>query len=86
MDEILAVKGLHAIAYGPFDLGFSLGLPGAGADHPDVARIQSDMEVRARAVGKRLASDYFVDLGVVPALLATGRAFVATHESDRFPV
>lgn len=84
LDEILAVKGLHAIAFGPFDLGFSLGLAGAGAEHPEIERIQTDMETRARAAGKRLARDYFVDLGVVPAFLQAGRAFVAKHEGDRF--
>lgn len=85
LDDILAINGLHAIAYGPFDLGFSLGLPGEGADHPEVAQVQADMKARAQSAGKRLASDYFVDLGVVPALLAAGRAFVAEHKDDLFP-
>ena len=54
LDEILAVKGLHAIAFGPYDLGFSLGLPGAGADNPEIGRILADIEARTRAAGNGL--------------------------------
>lgn len=84
LDAILAVDGLHAIAFGPFDLGFSLGLPGAGAEHPTIRRILDDITQRTRTAGKRLFSDYFVELGVVPALLAAGREFVAQHQDEAF--
>jgi 2-keto-3-deoxy-L-rhamnonate aldolase RhmA len=82
--EILAVDGLHAIAFGPFDLAFSMGYPGEGANHPEVRRVLDDIEVRTRAAGKRLSSDYFIDLGVIPALLAAGRAFVKRHGEESF--
>ena len=84
LDDILAVEGLHAIAFGPFDLAFSAGLPGEGANHPEIARMQTDIERRTRAAGKHLSSDYFVELGLVPALLSAGRAFVEQHQSDPF--
>jgi len=84
LDAILAVEGLHAIAFGPFDLGFSLGLPGAGAEHPEIRRILDDITQRTRAAGKRLFSDHFVELGVVAALLAAGREFVAQHRDEAF--
>ena len=85
LDGILAVEGLHAIAYGAFDLGNSMGLYGEGAGNPEIDRVQADMEVRARAAGKRISSDYFVDLGVIPALLSAGREFVQQHGDDAFP-
>jgi 2-keto-3-deoxy-L-rhamnonate aldolase RhmA len=85
LDEILAVDGLHAIGYGAFDLGNTMGLYGEGAGNPEIDRVQADMEKRARAAGKRLASDYFVDLGLIPALLSTGRSFVEKYESTAFP-
>ncbi len=85
LDDILAVEGLHAIAFGSFDLGFSLGLGGAGASHPEVDRIQADMTRRARAAGKRMSGDYCTTLGVPALLLEAGRAFVAEHRDDAFP-
>lgn len=84
LDDILAVEGLHAVAFGPFDLAFSLNLPGQGAGHPEVDRIQADIKQRAYAAGKRLSGDYFISMGMVPTVLTAGREFVAQHADDVF--
>ena len=44
LDDILSIEGLHAIAFGPFDLAFSAGLPGEGASHPEIGRMLTDIE------------------------------------------
>ncbi len=86
LDAILAVEGLDGIAFGPFDLGYSLGLPGAGAEHPEVARVLDEIEDRTRAVGKRLSSDYVMEMNQADALLAAGRNFIQRHRETPFGV
>ena len=85
LDEILAVEGLDAIAFGHFDLAASLGFPGEGADHPEVARIQADIAVRARAAGKSLSLDCMAQTAIPQLLFDAGRAFVEAHRDDPFP-
>lgn len=85
LDDILAVEGLHALAFGAFDLAFSLGLPGAGAEHPEVARVMADIETRTRAAGKRMASDYASEADLAGLLRAQMRRFAERHGDDPFP-
>ncbi len=85
LDAILAVEGLDGVAFGPYDLGYSLGLPGAGAEHPTVARLHGEIERRTRAAGKRLLDDFCVELDQAAALLAAGRRFVQQHRTAVFP-
>lgn len=84
LDEILAVEGLDAIAFGAFDLGFSLGLHGEGADHPRVAQVLADIERRTRRAGKRLSSDYSVQIDLAAMVLEAGRQFTAQHRDNPF--
>ena len=44
--DVFAVEGLEGIAFGPYDLDYSLGIPGAGAEHPHVARALTEIEQR----------------------------------------
>ncbi len=85
LDAILAVEGLHAIAFGAFDLAFSLGFPGAGADHPEVARVMADIEARTRAAGKRMSSDYVVEADLTSLVRDRLRHFAAQHRSESVP-
>ncbi len=85
LDAILAVEGLHGIAFGPYDLGYSLGLPGAGAEHPAVAHLLDEIARRTRAAGKRLYSDYLLELDQAEALLTAGRSFIQQHRETAFP-
>lgn len=85
LDDILAVEGLDGIAYGAFDLAYSLGLPGEGADHPEVARVHADIEARTRAAGKRMSWDYFVETDQAEMLLSAGREFVRANRDTAFP-
>lgn len=85
LDAILAVEGLDGIAFGPYDLGYSLGFPGAGAEHPEVARLHDEIERRTRAAGKRLSSDFVLELDQAGALLAAGRRFIQDHRATAFP-
>ena len=84
LDDILAVEGLHAIAYGPFDLAISLGHSGEGAGHPEIDRVQTDIEKRTRAAGKRLNSDYINLFGLTSVLMQQARNFVQAHNNDPF--
>ena len=77
LDEILAVDGLHAIAFGPFDLGTSLGYPGKGVGHPEIDRIQTDMTERAHAAGKRIMPDYVSLFSVGTTVSGQMRQFVS---------
>ncbi|MDA1280836.1 MAG: aldolase/citrate lyase family protein [Chloroflexi bacterium] len=85
LDDILAVDGLTAITYGHFDLALSMHMPGEGTGNPEIDRIQAEMEVRARAAGKGLMSDYFVMVNLQDIIVESGREFVGAHAEDRFP-
>jgi 4-hydroxy-2-oxoheptanedioate aldolase len=85
LDDILAVDGLTAITYGHFDLALSLHMPGEGLGNPRIDRIQSDMEVRARAAGKGLMSDYHVMVNLQDLITQGGREFVNANEDEAFP-
>jgi 4-hydroxy-2-oxoheptanedioate aldolase len=81
LDEILAVPGLSAVTGGPNDFAASLGHPGE-PDHPERQAATADVERRARAVGKRVAGDLTVSLGLQELVLGAGRDFVARHRDD----
>jgi 4-hydroxy-2-oxoheptanedioate aldolase len=85
LDDILSVDGLHAITFGHFDLALSMNMPGEGIGNPEVDRIQADMTVRARAAGKRVASDFTVSMGLLDTIVSAGRRFTSSHEDDNFP-
>ena len=82
-DEILAVPGLMAIAWGPHDMAASLGHPGE-PDHPEVLAIHDEVESKVRAAGKHLWSDYGVTLDMKALLIGAGREFAAEHANDAF--
>jgi 2-keto-3-deoxy-L-rhamnonate aldolase RhmA len=82
LDAILAVSGLSGITGGPNDLAASLGHPGE-PDHPERVRLTAEVEGRARAAGKRVASDLMVMLAIEELMLRSGREFVATHGKER---
>lgn len=84
LDDILATDGLDAIAFGAFDLGYSMGLPGSGAEHPQVAEVLGEIEQRTRAAGKRMATDYCVEAALEDFVLAGGRSFVRDHKAEAF--
>lgn len=84
LDEILAVEGLTSITYGHFDLALSMHMPGEGLENPEIIRIHADMEVRARAAGKGLMSDYFVMVNLQDLITQGGREFVNAHAEDAF--
>lgn len=84
LDSILAVEGLDGIAFGPYDLGYSIGIPGAGAEHPEVASALTEIEERTRAAGKRLSSDFCVETDLAASVLSAGRDFVAENQDSAF--
>lgn len=84
LDDILAVEGLTAITYGHFDLALSMNMPGEGIGNPKIDQIQSDMEIRARAAGKGLMSDWFEMTNLQDIIVQNGRNWVAAHENDEF--
>jgi 2-keto-3-deoxy-L-rhamnonate aldolase RhmA len=82
LDAILSVPGLTAITGGPNDFAASLGHPGE-PDHPERQRLTADAEKRARAAGKKVASDMTVTLALQGLILEVGREFVTKHKDTR---
>ena len=80
LDGILSVTGLSGITGGPNDFAASLGHPGE-PDHPERQRLTADAEARARAAGKRVASDLSLGLAIQDLLLVRSRRFVEEHQS-----
>ena len=84
LDAILAVEGLDGIAFGPFDLGYSLGIPGAGAEHTEVARALTEIKLCTCAAGKRLSSDCCVETDIAGIVLSAGRNFMQENQETAF--
>ena len=82
LDAILSVPGLTAITGGPNDFAASLGHPGE-PDHPERQRLTADAERRARAAGKKVASDMTVTMALQGLILEAGRDFVARHKDTK---
>jgi 4-hydroxy-2-oxoheptanedioate aldolase len=82
LDEILAVKGLTALAGGPNDFAASLGHPGE-PDHSERQRLTREADERARRAGKYAGGDMTVTLGIQELMLGVGRAFVRDHRNDQ---
>ena len=82
LDAILSVPGLTAITGGPNDFAASLGHPGE-PDHPERQRLTADAEKRARAAGKKVASDMTVTLALQGLILEAGRDFVSKHKDTK---
>ncbi len=85
LNDILAVENLTAITYGHFDLALSMHMPGEGLGNPKIDAIQADMEVRSRAAGKGLMSDYFVMVNLQDLITQNGRNFVKANANEVFP-
>ncbi len=81
LEEILAVRGLSAIAGGPNDFAASLGHPGE-PEHPERRRLSAEAEERARRAGKPVSSDLMVTLSLQELVLRAGRDFVREHGHD----
>ena len=60
LDEILTIKGIDRIAFGPHDLAASLGHPGE-PDHPEVLEAHYEIERKTRESGKKLWSDNMIN-------------------------
>ena len=82
-DEILAIPGLAAIAWGPHDMAASLGHPGE-PEHPEVLAVHEEVEAKVRAAGKHLWSDYATTMDMKAVLIGQGREFTAAHRDDAF--
>jgi len=82
-DEIIAVPGLMAIAWGPHDMAASLGHPGE-PDHPSVIAIHREVEAKVRAAGKHLWSDYGATMDMKALLISEGRTFTAANGDNGF--
>ncbi len=61
LDEILTIKGIDIIAFGPHDLAASLGYPG-DPDHPAVKEAHKEIERKTREAGKKLWSDNLINV------------------------
>ena len=60
LDEILTIKGIDRIAFGPHDLAASLGHPG-NPDHQVVQEAHNEIERKTRESGKKLWSDNMIN-------------------------
>jgi len=84
IQAILQVEGLHAIAFGSFDLAISLGFAGEGAGHPEIDRVQADIVSEARSAGKGVFSDRIIIFGLQSLLAGEMRRFVASNRDAAF--
>lgn len=79
LDEILAVEGIDAFAWGTNDLAQSMGYPGK-PEHPAVQEAQSAVGERIHAAGRHLSSDLHASFALTNAVIGTARAFLAANE------
>lgn len=84
MDDIVAVEGIDAVTFGPFDLGTSLGYAGEGAGHPEIDRVQADIEKRTRDTGKGLMSDRVAMFALGSTLSGAMRDFIDSRREEPF--
>ena len=70
LDEILAVDGIDAFAWGSNDLAQSMGLPGQ-PDHPDVKAAEASAEARIHAEGRKMTQDMQTSINL-PSLILDG--------------
>ncbi len=79
IDEILAVEGIDAFAWGTNDLAQSMGYPGK-PEHPVVQEAQDAIGERIHAAGRNLSSDIHSSFALTSAVIDAARAFLAANE------
>ena len=79
LDEILAVDGIDAFAWGSNDLAQSMGFPGQ-PDHPEVKAAEASVADRIHAAGRQMSYDISSALGLVEVILGGARAYLEANE------
>ena len=78
LEEILAVEGIDAFAWGSNDLAQSMGLPGQ-PDHPDVKAAEAGVEERIHAAGRKMSHDILSAVGLPTMILDGARSFLESQ-------
>ncbi len=78
LEEILAVAGIDAFAWGSNDLAQSMGLPGQ-PDHPDVKAAEAGVEGRIHAAGRKMSHDILSAAGLPTMILDSARSFLESQ-------
>ena len=81
LDDILAVDGIDAFAWGSNDLAQSMGLPGQ-PDHPDVKTAERSVEARIHADGRKMLWDMHTAINL-PSLILDGADLFAKANADK---
>jgi 4-hydroxy-2-oxoheptanedioate aldolase len=82
LDEILAVEGIDAFAWGSNDLAQSMGLPGR-PDHPDVKAAEASVEARIHAEGRKMYSDMQTAINLPSLILDGAEVFARANAEQR---
>jgi 4-hydroxy-2-oxoheptanedioate aldolase len=78
LDEILAVEGIDAFAWGSNDLAQSMGLPGQ-PDHPDVKAAETSIQDRIHAAGRKMQWDMSAAINLPSLILDGAEAFAKAN-------
>ena len=78
LDQILAVEGIDAFAWGSNDLAQSMGLPGM-PDHPDVKAAEAAVADRIHAAGRKLSSEVSTVIALPSIILDAARQFAEAN-------
>ncbi len=78
LDEILAVEGIDAFAWGSNDLAQSMGYPGQ-PDHPEVKAAEASVEERIHAAGRKMSTDLSSAINLPELILSGARAYLEAN-------
>ena len=79
LDEILAVDGIDAFAWGSNDLAQSMGFPGQ-PDHPEVKAAEAGIADRIHAAGRKMSYDISSAVGLAEIILGGARAYLEAND------
>lgn len=78
LDEILAVDGIDAFAWGSNDLAQSMGYPGQ-PDHPEVKAAEASVQDRIHAAGRKMSTDISSAINLPELILSGARAYLEAN-------